>query len=492
MSSTTLTRDDVTVVAPALCGARALLLAPVSGASWRAFGLAVIGWVWLWFVGITLFTLVFVGVATLPLAGFGLLLLTGTLWTAHWFAVVEAARLTAQTGVDVVAAPRRRIARRGFWRTVLGPLADGHAWAALGYVLLGLVVSTVAAGLLVGLSAAAVAGLGAPWFLEQRDVPVHSFADFMSNVGPVRTALVALLLVWVVPVLAQAFALLQAALGRGLLAQSETAAARAAQRAAEKAQRHAEAAQQDAEARAVRMVHRAEHLAQTRSDAVEAAADDRRRIERDLHDGAQQRLVALGMELGVARRRAATDPDTAVVALEHAHAEVKETLAELRDLVRGIHPAVLTDRGLDAALSALAARSPVPVTVCVADSDTLAACGPAAQAAAYFVVAEALTNTAKHAHASAVTVDVGCTAVDSTAVDNSTADDSTAVDDSSGAAGSRLRVVVTDDGIGGADTAAGTGLDGLRARVAALDGTFDLVSPPDGGTRLTVEVPCVS
>ncbi len=475
MSSTTLTRDDVTVVAPALRSVRALLLAPVSPASWRAFGQAVIGSIWLWLSAIIVVTLVSVSVFLVPLAGVGVVLLAGTLWAAHGFAVAEAARLTAQTGVEVVAAPLRRLAGRGFWRTLLRPLADGRAWAATGYVLLGLVVSSIGAGLVVGLSTAAVAGLGAPLYLDQRDVPVHTFADAMSNVGPVRAFLGALVLVWVVPVLAQASALLQVVLGRGLLAQSETAAARAAQQAAE-------AARRDAEARAVHMVDRAEHLAQTRTHAVEAAADDRRRIERDLHDGAQQRLVALGVELGVARRRAAGDPGAAAAALDHAHAEVKETLAELRDLVRGIHPAVLSDRGLDAALSALAARSPVPVEVVVDDPAALEACGQAAQAAAYFVVAEALTNTAKHAHASAATVDVSCAPGDGT-------------DGSRG----RLRVVVTDDGIGGADTPsgaaldrAGTGLDGLRARVAALDGTFDLVSPPDGGTRLTVEVPCVS
>src|SRR5690606_8064480 len=124
--------------------------------------------------------------------------------------------------------------------------------------------------------------------------------------------------------------------------------------------------------------------------------EERRRIERDLHDGAQQRLVALGVELGVAKRLAAGDPEAAAEALDHAHEEIKATLAELRDLVRGIHPAVLTDRGLDAALSALAARSPVPVTVEVLEPGSLSAASSAAQAAAYFVAAEALTNAAKH------------------------------------------------------------------------------------------------
>ena len=122
-----------------------------------------------------------------------------------------------------------------------------------------------------------------------------------------------------------------------------------------------EAARQ-AQTRADAAEGRAVRLTQTRTAAVDAADEERRRIERDLHDGAQQRLVALGVELGAAKRRASSDPEAAA-ALEYAHREVKETLAELRDLVRGIHPAVLTDRGLDAALSALAARSPVPVTV---------------------------------------------------------------------------------------------------------------------------------
>jgi len=212
---------------------------------------------------------------------------------------------------------------------------------------------------------------------------------------------------------------------------------------------------------------RAAVLTETRSQAVAAADAERRRIERDLHDGAQQRLVALGVELGVARRLAERDPAASTAALEHAHDEVKATLAELRDLVRGIHPAVLSDRGLDAALSALAARSPVPVRVEAApDVD---GAGPASQAAAYFVVAEALTNVAKHADARSVRVRADVT------------------DD-----GARLRVVVEDDGRGGAEASPGSGLAGLRGRVAALDGVFDLDSPPGAGTRLTVEVPCAS
>ena len=225
-----------------------------------------------------------------------------------------------------------------------------------------------------------------------------------------------------------------------------------------------EAARQ-AQARADEAEDRAVVLTQTRTAAVGAADEERRRIERDLHDGAQQRLVALGVELGAAKRRASSDPEAAA-ALEHAHREVKETLAELRDLVRGIHPAVLTDRGLDAALSALAARSPVPVTVDV--PGPLNRASTSAQAAAYFVVAEALTNVAKYAQATSVTVTATITP------------------------SQNLRLLIADDGRGGATPTPGSGLDGLRSRVAALDGTFDLDSPAGAGTRLTVEVPCAS
>ncbi|MFI2102783.1 sensor histidine kinase [Isoptericola sp. NPDC019693] len=272
----------------------------------------------------------------------------------------------------------------------------------------------------------------------------------------------AVALIWASAVLAQYATLLVVRLATAMLGPSASEVARARTAVAEQ------------EARAAR--ERAVVLAETRSQAVASADSERRRIERDLHDGAQQRLVALGVELGVARRAADRDPATAAAALEHAHDEVKGTLAELRDLVRGIHPAVLSDRGLDAALSALAARSPVPVRVDV--QTDLTAADPAAQAAAYFVVAEALTNVAKHAQASSVVVRAQI-------VDHR--------DDPAGAGpAARLRVVVEDDGKGGAEPAPGSGLAGLRGRVAALDGAFDLISPPGAGTRLTVEVPCAS
>jgi signal transduction histidine kinase len=215
-----------------------------------------------------------------------------------------------------------------------------------------------------------------------------------------------------------------------------------------------------------RLAARVGELERSRAAVVVSAEQERRRIERDLHDGAQQRLVALAMQLGRAKSRFGTDPDGARALLDEAHTEAKLALAELRDLARGLHPAVLTDRGLDAALSGLAARSPVPVVVEV-DPAAGDKAVPVVDAIAYFVVAEALTNVAKHAQATRAAVVVR-------RLDG------------------LLRVVVTDDGVGGADPAAGTGLRGLADRVSGVDGRLHVDSPPGGPTVLTVELPCAS
>ena len=215
-----------------------------------------------------------------------------------------------------------------------------------------------------------------------------------------------------------------------------------------------------------RLAARVGELERSRAAVVVSAEEERRRIERDLHDGAQQRLVALAMQLGRARSRFAGDPEGARALLDEAHTEAKAALAELRDLARGLHPAVLTDRGLDAALSGLAARAPIPVVVEV-DPTAGEKSVPVVDAIAYFVVAEALTNVAKHARATRAAVVVR-------RLDG------------------MLRVVVTDDGVGGADPALGTGLRGLADRVSGVDGRLHVDSPPGGPTVLTVELPCVS
>jgi signal transduction histidine kinase len=208
---------------------------------------------------------------------------------------------------------------------------------------------------------------------------------------------------------------------------------------------------------------RLEELHRSRARIVEAAATERRRIERDLHDGTQQRLVSIAMTLGLAEAR--LDGDTAGIAplLGQARGALTEALRELRELSQGIHPGILTERGLRAALDELAYGAGVPLEL---DAAGLAERLPErVEAAAYFVVSEALANIAKHARAGAARVTVA-------------------------AAGGRVTVEVADDGVGGADGARGSGLRGLADRVDALGGRLDVVSPPGRGTVLRAEIPC--
>ncbi|KJS62453.1 sensor histidine kinase [Streptomyces rubellomurinus] len=215
--------------------------------------------------------------------------------------------------------------------------------------------------------------------------------------------------------------------------------------------------------RAEALERRVEEITESRAGLVDAVDAERRRIERDLHDGAQQRLTSLAMNLGLARRTLKDCPPDAMQVIVAAHEEAQAAIDELRDLVRGLHPAVLEDRGLDAALSGVAARAPLPVRLDVDLSERIA---PTVEAVAYFTVSEALTNVAKHARASAVDV-------------------------SARTSGGKLRLVVTDDGVGGADATRGTGLTGLRQRAASVDGTLSVLSPLGGPTTITVELPCV-
>jgi signal transduction histidine kinase len=202
-------------------------------------------------------------------------------------------------------------------------------------------------------------------------------------------------------------------------------------------------------------------LESDRGVVVDTAAADLRRIERDLHDGAQARLVALAMDLGLAKEKLAEDPRAAARMVDEAHGEVKTALQELRDLARGIHPAVLTDRGLDAALSAVASRCTVPVEVTV---DLTERPVPAIEGIAYFTVSELLQNISKHARATWAAVDVW-------RVEN------------------RLMLQVVDNGIGGAEVSGGSGLAGLAERLDAVDGILVVDSPVGGPTRVTAELP---
>jgi signal transduction histidine kinase len=209
-----------------------------------------------------------------------------------------------------------------------------------------------------------------------------------------------------------------------------------------------------------------EEVEASRTRIVEAADAERRRIERDLHDGAQQRLVTMALQLGAVRARASlsANPVLAPVAsaLEDLTDQLSLTLEDLRNLARGIHPALLTEGGLRPALLSLAERSPVPAHVAAAPSERLPS---TVEATAYFIVSEALVNAAKHARASSVTITVArCS--------------------------EHLEVSVRDDGVGGADAARGSGLCGLADRAAAVGGSLSVESPPGGGTHVMARLPC--
>jgi signal transduction histidine kinase len=212
------------------------------------------------------------------------------------------------------------------------------------------------------------------------------------------------------------------------------------------------------------LARRAEELAASRAETLDARAVELRRIERDLHDGAQARLVSLAMSLGLAEEAVRTDPETAEQLLAEARSSAGTALSELRELVRGIHPPVLADRGLSGGLQALALQAAIPVQTRIGAIDRLPA---PLESALYFVAAEALTNVAKHSRASHAVL----------RLDRD---------------GPVLRLSVTDNGRGGADPAKGTGLAGIQRRITAFDGQISLSSPPGGPTVLVVEVPCAS
>ncbi|RKN43074.1 sensor histidine kinase [Streptomyces hoynatensis] len=210
------------------------------------------------------------------------------------------------------------------------------------------------------------------------------------------------------------------------------------------------------------LVERVTALTRTRADVLQAHSAELRRIERDLHDGTQARLVAIAMRLAVAGESFAADPDAAAALVRQAHAETEDAMTELRSVIRTIYPPVLADQGLAGALGTLATRAGVPTRI---DVGPLGEIPAAVEAVAYFAVTEALANVARHSRASRASVRVSRD-------------------------GAVLRAEMSDNGTGGADAARGSGLDGMRRRAAALDGTLEISSPPGGPTVITVELPC--
>ena len=390
-------------------------------------------------VGIAGFTLVLTGLATaagLLVTFLGIPLLTATLLLSRLAGRGELARARVLLGVDL-PPPRPLPRQRGGLARLFAPIRDGAAWRSALYFLLMLPVGVVTFTVALTWWATSLGALTLPAWAWSVNRP-HGGPQLWDGHylhRPWQLALssaAGLVLLLLAPAVVHGLSFLD----RGLL-------------------------------RLLRRSHNEERiraLEETRARSVDAAVDERRRIERDLHDGAQQRLVALGLDLGLALEKFERDPAAARELVGGAHREAQRAIAELRDLVRGFAPAVLEDRGLDAALSALAARSPVPVSLHVDVPERPPA---SLEANAYFIVAEALTNVARHAHARTATV---------------------AVRQGDG----RLRIEVADDGRGGADPVLGTGLTGLAARAGAVDGTFEVDSPAGGGTRIVAELPCAS
>jgi len=408
----------------------------VSPRTWLAFIHHVAGLI----VAIVVFVVVVTGLALsvglLPLALAGLPVLGVTVRFAGLAAVAERARFGLLLGIAIPAwPPRGRSDYRWLVVPRRGVLTARATWGEIGYALLRLVVSAVALPVVLFTWALALVLVTLPAYNGALPGGAAALGGLSARGAPAMAAALAggLLLLLAAPWLTRGLASADAALAGWLLAPPSDLAARVTE------------------------------LRSSRDRVVDAAEAERRRIERDLHDGAQQRLVALAMELGRAKAKFADDVDGARVLVDQAHTEAKAALSELRDLVRGVHPPVLTDRGLDAALSGLAARCPVPVRV---EVDVPVRPKAAVEAVAYFVIAEALTNVAKHARASQVNVVV----------------------EGHGYPGT-LSIVISDDGIGGADPR-GAGLSGLGDRVAGVDGGFSVESPSGGPTIISAVLPC--
>jgi signal transduction histidine kinase len=408
----------------------------VSPRTWLAMTSHLAGFI----MGLAVFVVVVTGLSLgfglLVLALVGLPLLGLTLRLASYFAVAERARIALMLGTPIPAWPA---GSRAGYRWGIVPrrrvFTEKATWGEIGYSLLRLPVSAVAVTVSLTTWSAALVLLTLPLYNTYLPSGGARIGDVVFTGTPAMagSAALGLALLLIAPQLTRGFGRLDAGLSRGLLGPPSDLAARVIQ------------------------------LETSRERVVDAAEAERGRIERDLHDGAQQRLVALAMDLGRAKARFADDPDGAKVLVDQAHAQAKEALTELRNLVRGVHPPVLTERGLDAALSGLAALCPIPVDVHV---DVPVRPRASVEAVAYFVVAEALTNVAKHSRASHAKVMV----------------------EGHGFPGT-LTVMISDDGIGGAK-AESPGLSGLADRVSGVDGRLSVESPSGGPTIIAVELPC--
>ncbi|MFE0051478.1 sensor histidine kinase [Streptomyces sp. NPDC059013] len=416
------------------------LRAPFEGRTWREFGYLLLG--------LPLSVVFFALALSLTAAGVGLVvtflgipILAGALAVCRGFGALERARARALLRLDV-ADPTPVLPRSdGALGWVGAVLRSGVSWRHLLYTLVHMPWAVFAFSVSLAFWSYGWCLLTYP--LWQWVFPVHAGIDGLQLYGDgthdvyldspfelAATSLIGLLFTLAAPWIIRGLAAVDRLLVAGLLGPSRL------------------------EGRVVR-------LESDRGVVVDTAAADLRRIERDLHDGAQARLVALAMDLGLAKEKLLEDPDAAATMVDEAHGEVKLALQELRDLARGIHPAVLTDRGLDAALSSVASRCTVPVRINV---DLPARPAEAIEGIAYFTVSELLQNVSKHSRAQTASVDVRRTQ-------------------------NRLLIHVRDDGHGGADPTGGTGIAGLAKRLGAVDGLLVVDSPAGGPTVITAELP---
>jgi signal transduction histidine kinase len=390
----------------------------------------------LWF---TLFTTAIAVGLSLLITLVGLPILTATFFLVRGGAWLERLRARTFLGVEI-PAPVDHPSGEGLWAKLVAPFRSRTTWKQLFYLwLVQPVQSLVNFTVTVTAWTVPLWALTLPFYAVSHPVAAPEIwsgerLDTWHEVLPVAAA--GLVLLPLVPWVIRGLASADAWLARVGLEPSRTEA----------------------------LEDRIDVLRETQARSVDIALADRRQIERDLHDGAQQRLLSLGMNLGMALEKFETEPHEARVLVSDAHQELQRAIAELRNLARGIHPAVLTDRGLDAALSALVSRSPLPVRLDVELNERLPA---SVEATAYFIVAEALTNAVRHAGASSVDVHVRLV-------------------------GRRLRIEVADDGHGGAELLPGGGLAGLADRASSIEGSLNLSSPAGGPTVLVAELPCAS
>lgn len=404
----------------------------VAGATAQLAALGLVGPVLI----VILATFLGLGVGLILVLGIGLLFLLAFVYTLFAVGWLETARLEGLYGFGIPLPNPRRSGRPGFGgflRTVWMQATDPSTWRAIA----SFVIATVLGCVVLSLTASFAGGIALLF------TPLYGDGSAL----PLAGTGIDVPFVWAVPVgvaavLISAAAIVSIGMLQGILARAILIPSREAQLS-----------------EAVR--------AQTaqRAGAVRAADVERTRIERDLHDGVQPRLVSVGMTLGLAQQKIDSDPDAAKALITEAHTSTKAAITELRQLARGIHTSVLDDRGLDAALSALAGRSVVPVHL---DVRLDGRCSRDTEAAAYFAIAEALTNAAKHSRASDVRVVV------------------------------RLRdegvlwARVEDNGVGGARILPGGGLDGIVNRVVAAGGQARIDSPAGGPTSVEVSIPCAS